>query len=111
MTQLDYATDQRAMKVAKTLGGLAILAALIAAAAGVVLLIADPDSGSTLESTLGLTAAVAGLSTAALAIGTLIYAQVKNLWQYVPNWIRATTWAVLAAAAVFTIIRSITQTS
>ena len=49
MTQLSYATDQRAMNVAKTLAGLAIVAALIAAVAGVVLLIADPDSGSTLR--------------------------------------------------------------
>ena len=111
MTQLSYATDERPMKVAKTLVVLAIATALIAAAAGVVLLIANPDSGSTLESTLGVTAAVAGLSTAVLAVAVLIYAQVKNLWQNVPTWIRTAAWAVLAAAAVFNIIRSITQTN
>ena len=109
MTQLSYVSDERSMKVAKTLGGLAILAALAAAVAGVVLLVASPDSGSTLESTLGFTAAVAGLSTAALAIATLIYAQVKNLWQHVPTWIRTAAWALLAAAAVFNIVRSIIQ--
>jgi hypothetical protein len=107
MTQLSHATDQHAIKVARTLAGLAILAALAAAAAGLVLLIANPESGSTLESTLGFTAAVAGLSTAVFAVTGLIYAQVKNLWQYVPNRIRAAAWAILAAAAVFNIIRSL----
>jgi len=111
MTQLSYATDQRPMKVAKTLAGLAVLAAIIAAAAGVVLLIADPAGGSTLESTLGFTAAVAGLSTAAFVVAALIYAQVKNLWQHVPTWIRTAAWSVLAAAAIFNIIRSIAQAS
>jgi membrane associated rhomboid family serine protease len=107
MTQLSYATDQHAIKVAKTLAGLAILAALTAAAAGLVLLIANPESGSTLESTLGVTAAVAGLSTAVFAVTGLIYAQVKNLWQNVPNRIRAAAWVILAAVAVFNIIRSL----
>ena len=111
MTQLSYANDQRPLKVAKTLVGLAIAAALTAAFAGLVLLIANPDSGSTLESTLGVTAAIAGVSTAVLAVAVLVYAQVKNLWQDVPNWIRTAAWAVLAAAAVFNIIRSITQTN
>ena len=111
MTQLSYVTDQRPIKVAKTLVALAIVTALTAAVAGVVLLIADPASGSTLESTLGITAAIAGLSTAALAVAVLVYAQVKDLWQGIPSWIRTTAWAVLAAAAVFNIIRSITQTS
>lgn len=107
MTQLSYATDQRAMKITKSLAGLAILAALAAAVAGVVLLIADPESGTTLESALGVTAAVAGLSTAVFAIAALIYAQVKNLWQYAPKWIRIAAWALLAVAAVVSIIRSI----
>jgi len=111
MTQLSYRTDQHAMKVAKTLGALAIIAALAAGAAGLVLLIVNPNSGSTLESTLGVTAAVAGLSTAVFAVALLIYAQVKNLWHTVPIWIRAAAWAVLAAAAVFNIVRSITQTN
>ena len=107
MTQLSYTTDQREVSVAKTLVGLAIFAALTAATAGVVLLIANPDSGSTMESTLGFTAAVAGLSTAAFAVAALIYAQVKNLWQNVPTWIRTAAWVVLAAVAVFNIIRSL----
>jgi hypothetical protein len=109
MTQLTYASDQRAVRVAKTLGGLAILTALIAAIAGVALLIANPASGSTLESTLGFTAAGAGLSTAVFAVAALIYAQVKNLWQYAPSWVRVGAWALLAAAALLSISRSITH--
>ncbi len=109
MTQLTYTADERAMKVAKTLGGLAIVTALTAAVAGIVLLIANPDSGSTLESTLGATAAVAGLTTAVLAVAVLIYAQIKDLWQNVPSWIRTAAWIVLAAVAVVNIIRSITN--
>ena len=106
MTQLSHATDQRAIRVAKTLISLAIVGALLAAVAGVVLLVASPDSGTTLESTLGFTAAVAGLSTAAFAVAALIYAQVKNLWQYAPNWVRVATWVLLAATVLFAIIRS-----
>lgn len=109
MTQVSYASDRRAMTVAKVLGGLAVLAALVAAGAGVALFIADPDSGSTLESRLGFTAAGAGLSTAVFAVAALIYAQVKNLWQYVPSWVRNAAWALLAASALISIIRSITQ--
>lgn len=111
MTQLSYATDERPTKIAKTLVGLAIVAGLSAAVAGVALLVADPTSGSTLESTLGVTAAVAGLSAAAFAISALIYAQVKNLWENVPTWIRTAAWVVLAAAALFNIVRSIAQAS
>lgn len=107
MTQLSYATDERSRAVAKTLVGLAIMAAVIAGLAGVMLLVANPDSGSTLEATLGFTAAVAGLSTAVLVISTLIYAQVKNLWENVPTWIRTASWVILAAVAVFNIIRSL----
>lgn len=107
MTQLTYASNEGAKNVAKRLVGLAILAAAIAGLAGVVLLVANPDSGSTLEATLGVTAAVAGLSTAVLVITALIYAQVKNLWQNVPTGIRTAAWIVLAAAAVFNIVRSL----
>jgi len=111
MTHVSYANDQRAMNFTKTLAGLAILAAITAAIAGIVLLIADPGSGSTLESALGFTAAVAGLSTAVLAIATLVYAQVKNLWRYAPTWVRIAAWALLIGAAVFSIFRSIIETT
>ncbi len=67
--------------------------------------------GSTLESTLGFTAAAAGLSAAAFAVAALIYAQVKNLWQYAPRGVRVAAWVVLAAAVLFSIFRSITETT
>lgn len=107
MTQVSYGVDQQSVNVAKALVGLAVFAALTAAVAGLVLVIANPDSGSTMESTLGITAAVAGLSTAAFAIAALIYAQVKNLWEIVPVWIRTTAWVILAAVAVINVIRSL----
>ena len=109
MTQLDHAPDPDAMNVAKALAGLTILAVLTAGVAGAVLLLADPASGSTLESSLGLTAAVAGLSAAVLAIATLIYAQIKNLWRYAPSWVRITAWALIAAVAAIPIIRAMTN--
>jgi len=111
MTEASQLPDQRAMANVKTLAGLAILAALTAAVAGVALLIANPDSGSTLESTLGLTAAVAGLSTAVFAVAALIYAQVKGLWHYAPRWARVAAWALLIAVVAIPIVRSITQTN
>ena len=86
-----------------------ILAALTAAVAGAVLLAADPIGGSTQESVLNITAAVAGLSTAMLAVATLIFMQVKNLWQYAPGWVRFAAWALIAVAATLPIIRSITN--
>lgn len=109
MTQVIHVPDQRTMNVAKTLAGLAILAALTAAVAGVLLLIANPDSGSTLESALGLTAAIAGLTTAVFAVAALIYAQVKNLWHYAPSWFRIAAWVLIAAVAALPIIRAITN--
>lgn len=106
MTQLSHAPDQRPMRVAKTLAGLAVVAAAIAAIGGVVLWITNPDSGSTLESRLGFTAAAAGLSTAVFAVAALIYAQVKNLWRYAPSWLRVAAWMALAASVILSIIRS-----
>lgn len=111
MTQLSHVADQRSMRVAKTLAGLAAIAALTAAMAGVVLWIASLDSGSTLESTLGFTAAVAGFTTAGFAVAALIYAQVKNLWRYAPRRVRVAAWMVLAAAVLISIFRSITETT
>jgi len=70
-----------------TLIGLAILGVLVAVVAGLVLLLAEPEAGSTWEATLGLSAAVGGLSAAVFSIATVIYVQVKNLWRFVPSWI------------------------
>ncbi len=64
----------------------------LAVAAGLLILVLDPDAGSTTEATLGITAAISGLATAVLVIAALIYAQVKNLWKYVPIPIRVVMW-------------------
>lgn len=90
---------------------LAGLAAGIAATAGVALWIADPDPGTSPEEVLGIVAAVSGLLTGALIGVAAIYAQVKNLWRFAPDWFRYTTWAVLIVIAVVGIVSSILRDS
>ena len=80
---------------------LAIATTLAATAAGVLLLIWDPGQGSTGESVLSVTAAIAGLLTALLAGAAAIYAQVKNLWRFVPTWGRVAAWVVIGAAVIY----------
>ena len=109
MTQTVSTSDRRSLRIAGAIGGLALLGALVAAAAGVVLLVAAPDAGSSMESRLGFTAAGAGISTAVFAVAALIYAQVKNLWRFAPSWLRTGAWALLIASAVYSIVRSIAQ--
>ena len=87
--------DQRAIRNARILILSAIGAALIAAVAGLVMLIASPASGPTTEAALGFTAAIAGLATAAFAITAAIYAQVKILWRFAPTWNRVAAWIVI----------------
>lgn len=84
-----------------------VLAALtttaVAALAGVGMLVFDPDAGSTLEGILGITAAVAGLLTAALAVAAVVTATATGLWSRLPlNW-RYVVWALLAVGIARTI--------
>ena len=58
---------------------------------------------------IGITAATSGLSVAGLAIGAAIYAQVKNLWRFVPTWIRAIAWTFIAVGIVITAINLVSQ--
>ena len=106
MTQV-ASTHQRELTTVKALLGFAILAALIAAAAGLVLIITQPESGSTTEAAIGLTAAAAGILTGVLAVVAAIYAQAKNLWQYAPTWVRVVAWAAIAFAVISGLWRSI----
>lgn len=103
----DIQPRQRDLRNVKLLMGLAIGFALAAAAAGLILVVTTPESGSTTEATLGVIAAVSGLATAGFAIGAAIYAQVKNLWQYAPMWIRVAAWGLIAFAIVTSLWRSI----
>jgi hypothetical protein len=84
----------------------ACAATLVAAMAGMGLGIADPDDGSTWDGVLGVTAAIAGLSAGALFGGAAIWAQVKNLWRFAPQWFRYLAWGVLAAVMIVAIISS-----
>lgn len=97
---------QRELTTIKVLLGFAILAALVALAAGLVMIIAEPESGSTTEAAIGLTAAAAGILTGVLAVVAAIYAQVKNLWQYAPMWVRVVAWAAIAFAVVSSLWRA-----
>ncbi|MCP3991631.1 MAG: hypothetical protein GY724_21340 [Actinomycetia bacterium] len=81
----------------------ALSALTVAVLAGITMLILDPTPESTTEAALGFTAAVFGLATAALVIGSVIYAQINNLWHLVPSWIR---FAILGLVAIG-LIRSI----
>jgi len=101
--------DQDSLKTLKTLGGTALLAVLVASGAGLILLIATPDAGSTGEAVLGFTAAAAGLGVAVLAISAAIYAQAKGLWKYVPTWLRVIAWAFIAYGIAMTIWNLIDQ--
>lgn len=94
-------SDRRELMVVKVLLGLAILSALVAAAAGLILLLTDPVSGSSAEATLGFTAAASGIATAVFAGAAAIYAQVRNLWRFAPGWLRIATWVVLALAVLW----------
>jgi len=110
MTQLaDTKAPAREMRNFRILIGLAVASTLVAILAGVVLLVASPDAGSTAQYVLGITAAVSGLATAVLVIASAIYAQVKNLWQYAPTWFRVAFWVVAAYAIGTTLWNWITQ--
>lgn len=97
------------LMVVKVLIGLAVLAAIIAASAGMVLLVAAPEPGSTTEGILGFTAAASGMATAVFAGAAAIYAQIRNLWQFAPPWVRAGAWALIVFAVISSLWSSITQ--
>jgi hypothetical protein len=96
--------DERKLRVVRLFIYLGMLSVLIAAGAGLVLLISDPEPGSTSEATLGITAAIAGLGTALFAGIAAIYAQINNLWRYAPMWIRTTIMAIVIVGLIITIV-------
>ena len=95
--------DQRELRNVKTLLSLAIVSTLVAVVAGLVVLIVSPEKGSAAEGALGITAAIGGLATAGFAVAAAIYAQIKNLWQYAPIWVRVLAWALIAFAVITTV--------
>jgi membrane associated rhomboid family serine protease len=90
---------------------LAVTAVMIAVAAGALLLILEPTSGSTTEATLGVAAAIGGIASGVLVIASFIYAQVKNLWRLAPIGIRIVLWVFIAVGVGVTVWNLISQPS
>jgi hypothetical protein len=82
---------------------IAILCVAVATIAGLWLLIATPEEGSTTESALGLTAAIGGLGVALFASLAAIYAQINNLWQYAAIWFRTAVMVIVIIGVAFAI--------
>jgi hypothetical protein len=95
--------DRQHLRTLMVLVALAIAAALVALGAGLILLIADVAAGSNEEATLGFIAAISGLTTAALSIAALVYAQIRNLWRFAPTWFRAAAWVLIVVGIVITV--------
>lgn len=103
------AADDRAIRIAISLIVAAFVAAMTSALAGIALIVGDPEAGSTTEAVLGIGAAIAGLSTAVFVIAGLIYIQIKNLWRFVPTWLRIAAWLVIGIGIAITLWNLIQQ--
>ena len=95
--------SERSLRRLTMLVLLAVAGAVVAAIAGLVLLVAEPDAGSGLEGTLAIAAAVGGLSAAGFSIAAAIYAQVKGLWTLAPKPIRYVLWTLIAIGVAMTL--------
>ena len=93
----------RKLGVVRLLIYIAILCVAVATIAGLWLLIAAPEEGSTTEAALGLTAAISGLGVALFAGLAAIYAQINNLWQYAAMWFRTAVMVIVIIGIVFAI--------
>jgi hypothetical protein len=92
--------DERDLHRFWVLVALASAATIVAALAGLVLGLANPDDGSTGDGLFRTVAAAGGLAAGALFGAAAIWAQVKNLWRFAPQWFRYLAWGVLAAVVV-----------
>lgn len=93
------------------IGLAAAASAAVALLAGLCMLVADPAAGSTVEATLGFTAALSGLLTAALVFVAVVHASVNGLWSRLPiNW-RYVVWALLAVGIARTIWSQVSNLS
>ena len=99
-----YAEQPQEMKTLSVLVALAFVATGIDVAAGIWFWIADPAEGTTLYDTLGPAAAFSGLAAGALFAGAAIWAQIKDLWQYIPWWVRVTVMTLVVIGLVRTIV-------
>ncbi|RLE14997.1 MAG: hypothetical protein DRJ28_04790 [Actinobacteria bacterium] len=101
--------DRQSLDRLKLLVLLAVAAVMVAVAAGALLLILDPTSGSSTEAALGVAAAIGGIASGVLVIAALIYAQVKNLWRLAPIGIRIVLWVFIAFGVAVTVWNLISQ--
>ena len=99
-------TDERDLRRFWILVALACVGTLVAAVAGLVLGIADPDDGSTGDGLFRTIAAAGGLSAGGLFGAAAVWAQIKNLWRFAPQWFRYLAWGVLAVVAITAIVSS-----
>ena len=109
MTAEATASDRKSLDRLMILVWLALVAVSVSAAAGVLLLVLDPDTGSTTEAALGITAAISGIATGGLAIAAFIYAQVKNLWKFAPTPVRVGLWVFIGVGIAITLWNLISQ--
>lgn len=97
------AVDEQSTGRLKMLIWLAVAGVVVAAGAGLILLVAAPEAGSGVEATLGLSAAVGGLAAAGFSIAAAIYAQVKGLWRLAPMPIKVVLWILVAVGIGITL--------
>ena len=103
------ASDAQSLSRLRLIVWLAVASVTVSVLAGVLLLILDPDTGSSTEATLGIAAAIGGISAGVLVIVALIYAQVKNLWRLAPLGIRIVLWVFIAIGVAFTMWNLVSQ--
>jgi hypothetical protein len=101
--------ETRSLDRLKLLASLAVAALAVSAVAGILLLILEPATGSSIEAALGVAAAIGGIAAGVLIITALIYAQVKNLWRMAPIGIRIVLWAFITVGVAFTLWNLISQ--
>ncbi len=103
------ANDTQSLARLRLVVWLALASVTVSIVAGVLLLILEPESGSSTEAALGIAAAIGGIATGVLVIVALIYAQVKNLWRLAPIGIRIVLWVFIAVGVAFTLWNLISQ--
>jgi hypothetical protein len=101
--------DIRSLSRLRLIVWLAVASVTVSIVAGVLLLILEPESGSSSEAALGIAAAIGGIATGVLVIVALIYAQVKNLWRLAPIGIRVVLWVFIAVGVAVTLWSLISQ--
>ncbi len=103
------ANDSQSLTRLRLVVWVAVASVTVSIVAGVLLLILEPESGSSTEAALGIAAAIGGIATGVLVIVALIYAQVKNLWRLAPIGIRIVLWVFIAVGVAFTLWNLISQ--